>query len=233
MVVWRDPINNTILRHKSNNYQPSSMPELITAVRTNKDRFSAIVYCRRIGTEEMLQEVLKSEVLVQSLTKHLRKKWKTQPRNHCKLYQEAGLEIRNLETVLRHQYNLKRLLRKGRGENLGKKQRKAWAKERKVQQTQSEEELLDNRVSLPPVLELHWGMCLLLPKTWLSYSLKTQTCYKFYFDYLKTLNKVTSCKYRIKIVKHGINMDIIPDFLRFCSPKKDVFFLNNCCTISN
>ena len=71
LVVWHDLTNNTISHHRSNNYQPCSVPELTPFLRTNKDRFSAIVYCRRIGSEDIFQELLKSELLVLSVTKHL------------------------------------------------------------------------------------------------------------------------------------------------------------------
>ena len=77
-----------------------------------------------------------------------------QPGKYSQLHQEAGLEAKTLETVLRHQYNLRGLLKKAEDQNLGKKQRKVRAKARKVQQTQTEEELLNNGASLPPVIEL-------------------------------------------------------------------------------
>ena len=159
LVVWHDLINNTISRHMSNNYQPCSVPELTSFLRTNKDRFSAIVYCRRIGTEDIFQELLKSEVLVLSVTKRLmsKPKWKTQPGKYSQLHQEAGLEIGTLDTV-RHQYNLRGLLKKGKGKNWGKRQRKAEANIRKVQQTQTDEELLNNRDSLPLSLSF-FGVC--------------------------------------------------------------------------
>ena len=57
----------------------------------------------------------------------------------------------------------------------------------------------------------------------LAYLLSTVTnCYKVYLDYLKTINKVTSCNYRIEFLKQGIN-HIIADFLSFRTPKKEIF----------
>ena len=52
-----------------------------------------------------------------TITKHLirQTKMKTQPKQYCELLQEAGLEIKTLETVLRHQYNLRGLLSRGKG----------------------------------------------------------------------------------------------------------------------
>ena len=95
---------------------------MINFLRTNKNLFRAIVHCRRIGAEDIFQELLKSKVLVLCVTKHLvlRRKRKTQPEKYCELHRESGLEIKTLETVLRYQYNLRGLLRKRKGQNLGK-----------------------------------------------------------------------------------------------------------------
>ena len=66
-------------------------------------------------------------------------------------------------------------------------------------------------------------MWLLLPKMWLRYVLKRSNCFKLYLDYLKTLNKVTSCNYRIEFSKQCISNNIIPDILRFYAPKNEIF----------
>ena len=50
-------INNKISRYRSINYQLCSVPDLITFLRTNKDHFRAIVYCRRIVTEDIFCNV--------------------------------------------------------------------------------------------------------------------------------------------------------------------------------
>ena len=63
----------------------------------------------------------------------------------------------------------------------------------------------------------------MLAKTWLRYILKRSKCYKFYLDYLKTLNKVTSCNYGLDFLKECLNNDMISDFLRFRAPKKEIF----------
>ena len=107
LVVWHDLINNTISRRNSNNYQPCSVLELTSFLRTKKDHFSAFVYCRRICTDDIFQELLKCEGLVLSVTKHLisKRKSKTQPGKYSQLHQEVGLEIR---TLVRQYYAIKR-----------------------------------------------------------------------------------------------------------------------------
>ena len=63
--MWHDLIKNTIPRQKSNNYHCAGVDNVS---KNKKDRFSAIAYCRRIGTEDIFQELLKFEVL--SVTKN-------------------------------------------------------------------------------------------------------------------------------------------------------------------
>ena len=78
----------------------------------------------------------------------------------------------------------------------------------------TEEERLNNRISLPHILELLCGMCFLLSKSWLRFILKKSIYNKLSHDYLKTLNKDTSCNYRIEFLKQCPNNDIISVFLR-------------------
>ena len=40
---------------------------------------------------------------------------------------------------------------------------------------------------------------------------------------MKTLNKVTSCNYRIEFLKQCLDNDVIPDLLRFRAPKNKIF----------
>ena len=108
------------------------------------------------------------------VTEHLNsnRERKTQRDKYCVPHHYAWLETKALETVLSHQCSLRGLFRKRISKNLGKSQKKARAKARRVQQTQAEKELLKNRNSLPSVLELLWGMCFLLPKRWIKFILK-------------------------------------------------------------
>ena len=88
----------------------------------------------------------------------------------------------------------------------------ARAKSREVQHTKTEEELLNNRASLSPVLEPH--LCLYAnTKDVAHVFFEKSNCYKLILGYLKSLNKVTSCNYRIEFLKQRIYNDTIPDFL--------------------
>ena len=69
LVLWHDLINYTMSSHKSNNYQHCSVPDFTIILRPNKDRLSALVYCQPIVTKDIFQKLLKSRVLVLSITK--------------------------------------------------------------------------------------------------------------------------------------------------------------------
>ena len=47
IVVRHDVLNNSICRHKNNNYRPLSVPGIIRVLKTLQDKLSALVYCRR------------------------------------------------------------------------------------------------------------------------------------------------------------------------------------------
>ena len=140
IVVWHDLIKNSISSHKSNNYRPTSVQELTNYLTTNNNKFEALVYCQRTGTPDIFKELLSTGILVLRVTKHLisKRKGKTQLGDYRVLHQEPSREIKSLDIVLRHQGNLKALLKKGKGKNLGKRQRKAGAKVRLVVGAQNE-----------------------------------------------------------------------------------------------
>ena len=140
IVVWHDLINNSIPSYKSNNYRPSSVQKLTNYLTTNINKFEALVYCQRTGTPDIFKELLSTGILVLRVTKHLisKRKAKTQLGHYIVLHQELAREIKSLDIVLRHQGNLKALLKKRKGKNLEKLQRKARAKVRLVERAQTE-----------------------------------------------------------------------------------------------
>ena len=64
IILWHDIINKTISQHKSKLYKPCSPQKLIGSVLKIKHRLSAIIYCRRIGAPNVLQQLRSTGVLV-------------------------------------------------------------------------------------------------------------------------------------------------------------------------
>ena len=53
IVIWLDAVNNSISRHRSNNFNALT-PYQLKKIRLNfKSNIYAIVYCERVGTEDI------------------------------------------------------------------------------------------------------------------------------------------------------------------------------------
>ena len=118
--------------------RPTSAQELTNYLTSNNNKFKALVYCQRTGTPDIFKELMSTGIMVLRVTKHLisKRKVKTQQGDSRVLHQEPAREIKSLDIVLRHQENLKALLKKRKGKNLG--QRKARAKVRLVERAENE-----------------------------------------------------------------------------------------------
>ena len=66
IIIWHDVINNSISPHRSNNYQPNSIDQLIENLLLFKDRIKAIVYCRRLGMQVISPNAISPKNLVES-----------------------------------------------------------------------------------------------------------------------------------------------------------------------
>ena len=116
IILWHDIINNTISQHKSNFYKLCSPQELIGSVLKLKHRLSAIIYCQRIGTPNVLQQLPSTGVLVIDLVNDLlparqvRKQFFLE--EFRQLHQKANLELRTLTIIRRYQNQLHRFTKK-------------------------------------------------------------------------------------------------------------------------
>ena len=56
IILWHDLINNTITPHKSNNYQPQSVNQLVASLRS-LPKLCGIVYCQRTGSPNIFENL--------------------------------------------------------------------------------------------------------------------------------------------------------------------------------
>ena len=130
-VIWHDTLNNSITPHKrTNDNRPCDVDELVAFLQRHSDRIKAIVYCQRHGAKNILKQLLKSGILVIQSTKHLVSRRKQKNTNvisrYFQLHQDPDIELKSLGLVLKHQSNLRKLLKKNRGKRkLCKNQREA------------------------------------------------------------------------------------------------------------
>ena len=53
IVIWRDAVNNSISRHRSNNFNALTPNQLKKILLNYKGNIYAIVYCKCVGTEDI------------------------------------------------------------------------------------------------------------------------------------------------------------------------------------
>ena len=113
IIIWHDVINNSISPHRSNNYQPSSIDQLIENLLLFKDRIKAIVYCRRLGTGDIKRRLFSSQIIiidaVRKLISHKKKsKDSTILSDLRQVHPSAALEFKLLSVVWNHRNHVQR-----------------------------------------------------------------------------------------------------------------------------
>ena len=53
IVIWHDSVDNSISRHRSNNFNALNPNQLMKILLNYKRKIYAIVYCKRVGTEDI------------------------------------------------------------------------------------------------------------------------------------------------------------------------------------
>ena len=60
IVIWHDVLNNSLSKHKSNNFRALSVSELLEILKSLENKLRALVYCHRIRTPD-ISDVLKRQ----------------------------------------------------------------------------------------------------------------------------------------------------------------------------
>ena len=112
IIIWHDVINNSISPHRSNNYQPSSIDQLIENLLLCKDRIKAMVYCRRLGTGDIKRRWFSSQIIiidaVRKLISHKKSKDSTILSDLRQVHPSAALEFKLLSIVWNHRNHVQR-----------------------------------------------------------------------------------------------------------------------------
>ena len=114
IVVWHDVLNNSICGHKSNNYRPLSVPDLINVLKTLQNKLIALVYCRRDRTPDIFDSLKELEkgnyTQVFSMAKDflfVRKQNNPDLLNQLKaLHQSLDIVLKNIDSILRKEGDL-------------------------------------------------------------------------------------------------------------------------------
>ena len=129
LVIWHDAINNSSSKHRSNNNRSLSTDQLKSLLLRYKENITAIVYCRRNGTDNIEKELEMTGILVLNIAEDFnsRRKAKDQTliEKYKELHQPPSLELKTLLLLRRYSADLKTLKAKKKRNLLSPKNRRA------------------------------------------------------------------------------------------------------------
>ena len=113
LVIWHDAINNSISKHLSNNNRSLSTDQLKSHLLRHKN-ITAIVYCRRNGTDKIEKELEKTGILVLNIVEDFISKRKIKDQKilnekYKELHQPPSLELKTLLLLRRYSADLSTL----------------------------------------------------------------------------------------------------------------------------
>ena len=138
IVIWHDAVNNSISRHRSNNFNALTPNQLNKILLNYKRNIYAIVYCKRVGTEDIYSKLKESGILVINIVTDLisrRKQNLTElGQKYLELHQDPSLELKTFTILRRYSKNLKYIVSKKNTPKPGKRKRQANRNRRNAEQ---------------------------------------------------------------------------------------------------
>ena len=138
IVIWHDAVNNSISRHRSNNFNALTPNQLKKILLNYKRNIYAIVYCKRVGTKDIYSKLKESGILVINIVTDLisrRKQNLTElGQKYLELHQDPSLELKTFTILRRYSKNLKYIISKKNTSKPGKRKRQANRNRRKTEQ---------------------------------------------------------------------------------------------------
>ena len=129
LVIWHDAINNSISKHRSNNNRSLSTDQLKSLLLRYKENITAIVYCRRNGTDNIEKELKKTGILVFNIVEDFISKRKAKDQilieKYKELHQPPSLESKTLLLLRRYSADPSTLKAKKKRNRLSPKNRRA------------------------------------------------------------------------------------------------------------
>ena len=114
IILWHDLINNTITPHKSNNYQPQSVNQLVASLKSLTNLFG-IVYCQRTGSPNIFEDLRTLDCPIIQVTTDILSKSEQRSEvlveKYKALHQSSDLGLRSLGVVLHYYPNLRKILK--------------------------------------------------------------------------------------------------------------------------
>ena len=134
IIIWHDVVSNSISKHRSNRDSPCEIDELLEILNGPKQNIEAILYCRRLGSPNLFQQLKETGILILDVKRRLTSTRKgNNPDFSADLaanHPQSSTDIKLIRTVLENEDNLRSLVRKRRSKS---KNRPSQKKRRKAQ----------------------------------------------------------------------------------------------------
>ena len=114
IILWHDLINNTITSHKSKNYQPQSVNELVASLRSLTN-LCGIVYCQCTGSPNIFEDLRTSDCPIIQVTTDMLSKSEQRSEvlveKYKALHQSSDLQFKSLGVGLHYYPNLRKIFK--------------------------------------------------------------------------------------------------------------------------
>ena len=114
IILSHNLMNNTIIPHNSNNYQPQSVNQLVVSLRS-LTKLCGIVYCQRTGSPNIYEDLRTLDCSIIQVTTDILSKSEQRSEvlveKYKALHQSSDLELRSLGVTLHYYPNLRKILK--------------------------------------------------------------------------------------------------------------------------
>ena len=116
IIIWHDVVSNSISKHRSNRDNPCEIDKLLEILTGLKQNIEAILYCRRLGSPNLFQQLKETGILILDVKRRLTS---TRKRNNpdfsadlAAIHPQSSTDIKLIRTVLENKDNLRSLVKK-------------------------------------------------------------------------------------------------------------------------
>ena len=121
IIIWQDVVSNTISKHGSSRHNPCEIDKLLEILTGLKKNIEAILYCRRLGSPNLFQQLKETGILRLDVKRRLTS---TRKRNNpdisadpAAIYPKSSRDNKLICTVLENKNNLGSLAKKRRSKS--------------------------------------------------------------------------------------------------------------------
>ena len=135
IIIWHDVVSNSISKHRSNTDNPCEIDKLLEILTGLKRNIEAILYCRRLGSPNLFQQLKETGILILDVKRRLTS---TRKRNNpdfsadvAAIHPQSITDIQLNRTVLENKDNLRSLVEKKRSKSENRPSQKKRRKEQR------------------------------------------------------------------------------------------------------